>query len=185
VLDERAVSGLVVSRMEAVLEYCRFDIVTFLPFLIWDGFHFAPDLRLLNLLFGEVSPCLLSVGTIDLDFPFALLDGYGSYDLCRMLVNDFKCMPIRHVQVVPRRLPPVFHWQRDRCRFLLQNRGCSYFGFENSLVYLGSYFLVELVVPSCLVVILTALTLAQQFGGGETEYIKLFGFGTLSEHKVI
>lgn len=40
-----AVSGLVVSRMEAILEHGCFDIVAFLPFLKRDGFNFLCEPR--------------------------------------------------------------------------------------------------------------------------------------------
>ena len=56
-----AVSGLVVSRMEAILEHGCLDIVAFLPFLERDGFNFLANLVLVHLLFGEVPPSPFSI----------------------------------------------------------------------------------------------------------------------------
>lgn len=56
-----AVSGLVISRMEDILEHDCLDIVAFLPFLERDGFNFLANLVLVHLLFGEVSPSPFSI----------------------------------------------------------------------------------------------------------------------------
>lgn len=56
-----AVSGLVISRMEDILEHGCLDIVAFLPFLERDGFNFLANLVLVHLLFGEVSPSPFSI----------------------------------------------------------------------------------------------------------------------------
>ena len=48
-----AVSGLVVSRMEAILEHGCLDIVAFFHFLERDGFNFLANLVLVHLLFAD------------------------------------------------------------------------------------------------------------------------------------
>ena len=83
-----AVSGLVVSRMEAVLEHGCLDIVAFLPFLERDGFNFFANLSLVHLLFGEVPPSLLSIWTLNRYLPSSLFDRYCRLDFCRCLVGD-------------------------------------------------------------------------------------------------
>ena len=74
-----AVSGLVVSRMEAILENGCLDIVAFLPFLERDGFNLPANLSLVHLLFGEVSPSLLSVSTFDWYLPSGMLRRYRPF----------------------------------------------------------------------------------------------------------
>lgn len=92
-----AVSGLVVSRMEAILEHGCLDIVAFLPFLERDGFNFFANLSLVHLLFGEVPPSLLSIWTLNRYLPSSLFDRYCRLDFCRCLVGDLQGMLVRHV----------------------------------------------------------------------------------------
>lgn len=99
-----AVSGLVISRMEDILEHGCLDIVAFLPFLERDGFNFLANLVLVHLLFGEVSPSPFSIWTLNRYFPLILFDRYCRLDFCRCLVGDLQGMLIRHVQIKSRKL---------------------------------------------------------------------------------
>ena len=92
-----AVSGLVVSRMEAILEHRCFDIVAFLPFLKRDGFNFLANLGFVHLFFGEVPPSLLSIWTLNSYLPSVLFDRYCRLDFSRCLVGDLQGMLDRHV----------------------------------------------------------------------------------------
>ena len=92
-----AVSGLVVSRMEAILEHGCFDIVTFLPFLKRDGFNFLANLGFVHLFFGEVPPSLLSIWTLNSNLPSVLFDRYCRLDFSRCLVGALQGMLASHV----------------------------------------------------------------------------------------
>lgn len=58
-LNESAVSGLVVSRMEAILEHDGFDVVVFIE---RNCINLSFNLYSVHLLFGEIPICLLAVG---------------------------------------------------------------------------------------------------------------------------
>ena len=98
-LYKRTVSGLVVSRMETVLEHGCLDIVAFLPFFKRDGLNPPSNLCLVHLVFSEVSPSLLSIWTFKRYLPLALFDWYRRLDFRRCLVCDLQGVFIQHIQV--------------------------------------------------------------------------------------
>ena len=104
VLEKPPVSGLVVPRVETVLEDGRLDIVPFLPLVEGDGLHLAPDLGLVYLVASEVPPALLAVLALDLDLPFVVLHGDGGEDLARLPVGDLEGVLACQFKVEARRL---------------------------------------------------------------------------------
>lgn len=98
-LEQPPVSGLVVPRMEAILEDGRLDVVALLAFLEGDGLDLPAGDGLRDLLLVEVTPCGLSVIVGDGYLPGAGLDGSGDDYLTGLLVHDFQCLLILAVKV--------------------------------------------------------------------------------------
>ena len=89
-LDKPPVSGLVVPRVEAVLEDCRLDVVPFLAFLKGNRLNLPPGLGLVYLVSSEIPPALLALLVLDQDLLFVVLYGDGCDDLTRLFVSDLK-----------------------------------------------------------------------------------------------
>ena len=93
-LDKSPVSGLVVPRVEAVLEYCRLDVVPFLALLKWNRLDLPSGFGLVYLVSSEVSPALLAFLVLDFNLPFVVFHGDGSDDLTRLLTSAMR-HPVR------------------------------------------------------------------------------------------